>query len=349
LEIRIDDAIGGGWYGGITARDLSAQIKAAGDKIKTIRLIVNSPGGNVFDGFAIYNELREHPATVVAVVRGLAASAATVACSAADKITMESGSFWMIHRSSTFVAGDSEDMLEVAERLEKVDKEIAAIYARRTKDSAEKMLELMSAETWMNAEEAVEAGFADEALSGNEDEVSNRLCGAMIAQIVEPFKNVPTCVAALSQNAMQKEETLMAQDNQVVAATYEEIKSACPAASPAFVCEALEAKLTVAQARDKHVNSLIQAIAAKDAEISRLKGEVDLVKAENAVLAKSQGSGLKPVPETVGAEGQVENYDTLVAKYQSEGLSKAQAIRKVVVNHKEAHEAMLANAKKGRK
>jgi ATP-dependent Clp protease protease subunit len=156
--VYVYDVIGG-LFGGVDAeamvRDLS------GIQASTIRVRINSPGGDVFDGRAIATALRQHPAEVIAQVDGLAASAATTIAAAANRVEMAPGSFYMIHNAWTLAIGNKADMLEVAALLEKIDAQIGADYAARTGASAEQVAQWMDEETWFTAEEAVENGFAD--------------------------------------------------------------------------------------------------------------------------------------------------------------------------------------------
>lgn len=160
-EIEIMDEIGGWW--GTTARDFVNQLK----KIDTpkIRLHLNSPGGEVFDGVAIYNALRGHDAEVTVIVESLAASAASFIAQAGDKIIMNRGSTMMIHDGLAFCIGNEADMLKTASVLDTVSNNIADIYAARAGGSQEEWRAFMREEVWYTAQEAVDAGLADEVAS----------------------------------------------------------------------------------------------------------------------------------------------------------------------------------------
>lgn len=128
----------------------------------TIVLRVNSPGGDAFDATAIMNALRHHPARVVVVVEGLAASAASlIAVGAADELIMAPSSELMIHNAWCSALGDAMELGEVAARLEAESRRIAEVYAGKAGGEVDTWLQLMAAETWFTAEEAVEAGLAD--------------------------------------------------------------------------------------------------------------------------------------------------------------------------------------------
>ena len=160
---RIDlmDEIG---YWGTTAQDFVDELLAI--DAATIELHLNSPGGDVFDGVAIMNALADHPATVNVVVDALAASAASFVAMAGDSVKMNRGSQMMIHDASGFAYGNASDMTEMASLLDRVSDMIAELYADRAGESTEHWRDLMRAETWYSAAEAVEAGLADESVSG---------------------------------------------------------------------------------------------------------------------------------------------------------------------------------------
>ena len=150
-EILIYDEISS-W--GIEARQFVKDL--SGISAKTIRLRINSPGGNVFDGVAIYNALKRHPASVRVEVDGLAASIASIIAMAGDTIHMAKNAFLMIHNAWVFAMGDAEEMRKMADVLEKIDGTMASTYAERTGSKPKDIRELMDAETWMTAEEAKE-------------------------------------------------------------------------------------------------------------------------------------------------------------------------------------------------
>lgn len=146
------------WWG-VSAADFSKEFTAI--KTGKITLRVNSPGGDVFDGIAIMNTIKDHPATVTCVVDGLAASAASYLIQAADSIVMNQSSQIMIHDAIGVCVGNRDEMNSVAELLDKISANIAEIYAEKTGKSVKYWRDLMLAETWYSAEEAVNAGLAD--------------------------------------------------------------------------------------------------------------------------------------------------------------------------------------------
>ena len=167
---RISNAVSGGTavidiYGEIGWDALAAEFVSDLRDVTADRidLHLNSPGGDVYDGIAIYNALVEHPAQVQATIDGLAASIASVIAQAGDKIVIAENAQMMIHNAWAVVMGDADELRAAAKDLERHNKNIAGIYATRSgRGDVDRWLDLMAAETWMSAEEAVKVGLADE-------------------------------------------------------------------------------------------------------------------------------------------------------------------------------------------
>lgn len=163
VEVWIYDEIG---YWGIAADDF---VRALADvDAKTISLRLNSPGGSVFDGVAIYNALVRHPATVNVSVDGVAASIASVIAMSGDTITMGRGTRMMIHNPSGFAGGQASDFRAFADLLDELGRDIAGFYAHRAGGSVDQWLATMEGEKWFSAQEAVEAGLADSILGADD-------------------------------------------------------------------------------------------------------------------------------------------------------------------------------------
>jgi ATP-dependent Clp endopeptidase proteolytic subunit ClpP len=160
--IEIFDVIGYDpwWDEGVSASKFIAELREI--TAPNIELHINSPGGDVYEGIAIYNALRDHPANIVATVDGIAASAASFIAVAADKVVMNRNSEMMVHLPWGGCIGNADDMREMADQLDKIGKNLASIYATRCGGTVEDWLTILKAETWLNPEEAVEAGLADE-------------------------------------------------------------------------------------------------------------------------------------------------------------------------------------------
>lgn len=159
-EILLYNEIG---YWGVTDKDFALALAQAGNG--PIKVRINSPGGDVFHGYAIYNMLVAHPAPVEIVIDGLAASAASFIAMAGSTITMAETSMLMIHNAWGIVLGDRNDMLETAAVMEKIDGQLAAIYAGKSGKPASDISAMMDAETWFTSNEAKSAGLCDAVLA----------------------------------------------------------------------------------------------------------------------------------------------------------------------------------------
>ena len=148
---------------GVSAKSfLNDLASAQGD---SVRVEINSPGGDVFAGLAIYNGLRNSGKKVNVRVLGLAASAASLVAMAGDTIEMPENSFMMVHNPWGFAMGGADDMRDTADMRDELGVALASTYAKRTGKSAEEIAALLDAETWMSAAEAVDAGFATAVIS----------------------------------------------------------------------------------------------------------------------------------------------------------------------------------------
>lgn len=161
-EVMIYDEIG---YFGITAQDFVNDIQGIDSPSITVHL--NTPGGDVFDGLAIYNALKQHPANITIVVDGLAASIGSIIAMAGDKVVMARTAQMMIHDAWSMGIGNAKDMRKTADLLDKTSENLASVYAERTGVSTEVWRAKMLDETWFSADEAVEAGLADEVQSSS--------------------------------------------------------------------------------------------------------------------------------------------------------------------------------------
>lgn len=153
------DSWGGEW--GVSAKEFATALDELPDTVEEIRLHINSPGGEVFEGIAVLNALRSHDARVVAVVDGLAASAASFIACGADEVVMARNSEMMIHDAWGLCVGNAEDMRTLAEDLDRLSDNIASVYAEKAGGKVSDWRAAMSRETWYSAEEAVAAGLAD--------------------------------------------------------------------------------------------------------------------------------------------------------------------------------------------
>ncbi len=159
-DLWIYEEIGTDFWGeGLTAKKFVEDLAAL--EVDHIALHINSPGGSVFDGQAIFNAIERHPATVTTYIDGIAASIASVIALAGDTVEMAANALFMVHDPYGMAMGTSADMRQMADVLDKVGDTIIGVYERKTGSDREYIAEAMAAETWYTAAEALAAGFAD--------------------------------------------------------------------------------------------------------------------------------------------------------------------------------------------
>ena len=147
-----------GMYG-VTAQDFISEIKDLKDK--PINLRINSLGGDVFNGMAIYNVIKKRESKTTVYVEGIAASIATIIALGADEVIMSENSLFMIHNAWGGTMGNSKDMRKSADTLDKISNELTEIYVKKTGLAYNRVTEMMDEETWLSAEEAYDLGFVD--------------------------------------------------------------------------------------------------------------------------------------------------------------------------------------------
>lgn len=153
------DDWGGFW--GVSASEFAAALDELPSAVNEIRLHINSPGGIIFEGLAILNQLRQHKARVVAVVDGVAASIASVIAVGADETVMNPDTILMIHDGSGFCMGTEDDMHQTGEVLGMLSNTIAGVYARKAGGEVADWRATMKAEGWYTPEQALAAGLID--------------------------------------------------------------------------------------------------------------------------------------------------------------------------------------------
>ena len=187
-EVVIYDEIGG-W--GITAKQFSEQLVSVADGKSRILLKLHSPGGDVFEGLAIYNMLRGHPATVEVEIAGLAASMGSVIAMAGDVVRIPENAWMMIHNPWGVQGGDAEAMREYADLLDKVSGSMINAYAAKCGKTADEIRQMMAKTTWMDGNDAVANGFADEVLQPLEAAAS------LNSQRLQEFDDMPEALKTI--------------------------------------------------------------------------------------------------------------------------------------------------------
>ena len=156
-ELLIYDEIS---FWGIDAQSFVTELQQVDTDVINVR--INSPGGSVFDGLAIFNALRAHPARVDTFVDGVAASIASVIALAGSTVSVAENSFFMIHNPWAIALGDAKELRSVADNLDKVSGSLERTYVNASEMTIDEVKAAMDAETWYDAEESVEVGFADQ-------------------------------------------------------------------------------------------------------------------------------------------------------------------------------------------
>lgn len=194
LDLDIYSAIGESFWGdAVSAKDVRSRLKSS--SAKTINVRINSEGGDVFQAADIYDQLKAHSARKVMRVGGLAASAASYILMAGDEIIMGAGAWLMLHNPWGMVAGEGDDLRSWADVLDKMRGQYAAVYAARSKQPREKVLDLMAAETWLTADDAVALGFADRIDAAEKlPQAKTRARACFAAAALRDFSNVPQAV-----------------------------------------------------------------------------------------------------------------------------------------------------------
>lgn len=149
------------WEEDVTPTNFKKDLDALGE-IDTLNIYINSPGGSVFAGQAIYNIIKRHKANVIVYVDGLAASIASIIAMAGNKIIIPSNAMLMIHNPWNIAIGNSADFRKMADDLDKIGESLVAVYVERTGLSEDEIKTMMDNETWLTGKESLEKGFADE-------------------------------------------------------------------------------------------------------------------------------------------------------------------------------------------
>lgn len=198
--ISVYDVIGSDpWTGeGVTAKRIAGALRAIGARADVV-VNINSPGGDMFEGLAIYNLLREHEGKVTVKVLGLAASAASIIAMAGDEVQVARSGFLMIHNAWVVSIGNRHDLRDVADTLEPFDRAMADIYATRSGADQKAVQKLMDAETWMGGSDAVEQGFADALLDADQVEEGAQANAGLTVRRIE---------SALRQSGLPRSEAM---------------------------------------------------------------------------------------------------------------------------------------------
>ncbi|HEJ9506554.1 TPA: Clp protease ClpP [Proteus mirabilis] len=183
-DIYIYDEIGG-W--GISARRFTEDLISLGN-LSHINLHIHSPGGEVFDGIAIYNQLKNHSSTITVYIDGLAASMASVIAMVGDTVIMPKNAMMMIHKPWGVSWGDANDMREYADLLDKLENVLIPAYVAKTGKTTEEITAMLEQETWLDGDECVEHGFADKVIE------PVKAMASLTSKRIEEFSSMPSAI-----------------------------------------------------------------------------------------------------------------------------------------------------------
>jgi ATP-dependent Clp endopeptidase proteolytic subunit ClpP len=288
VELTIYDEIG---FFGVSAKDFAAELKEHSGK--HVHLRINSVGGSVIDGNAIFNALKRHKGGLTVHVDGLAASMASVIAMAGDRVLMAENAMMMIHNPWTFAMGDADQLRREADTLDKIKKNMVAAYRKRTGKDSEDIVAIMDDETWLTAQEAVDGKFVDEIEGGNEAaaSITPEIARARFDKLRQAMsqKNAPSEKPAQPAVDTSSEDTMNAELQAKV--------------------DALQADLAAKVEADT-VRAQADEVTAK--ELETLKAEVERLTAESAskdeeitallAASKSAGEQAAAIVASVGLE-----------------------------------------------
>ena len=190
-SIYLYEEIGEGWFGGITAKAFADEVKNLG-AVTAVDIFINSPGGSVFEGLSIYNQIKRMPFQKDVHIDGIAASIASIIAMAGDTITIASNGTMMIHDPWGMAVGTAAEMRKSAEALDMLRDTLLDTYVSRTGGDRQKISDWMASESWMNADQSIERGFA----TTKTEEQQIMAAFPMLAQ----FRNTPKSLKDDSMN-----------------------------------------------------------------------------------------------------------------------------------------------------
>lgn len=280
-EIYIYDEIGG-W--GVSARQFAMELRALGD-VRNIVLHIHSPGGDVFEGMAIYNLLDSHPAYVTVQIDGLAASMASVVAMAGDMVIIPENAMMMVHKPWGIQGGDADDMRRYAELLDKVEDNLVSAYTKKTGKTAEEIKALLEKETWLSGREAVEAGFADSVTE------PMQAMACLNSKRLQDFQDMPEKI----KNLLNPRGSATPQPEPTPSPAPSPTPQPEPAPAAAGVVE-IQARNTeiqnlFANFGNRHQDIMISALANPSMSLDQVKDQLLSVMGKDSTPSNKEGSG----------------------------------------------------------
>lgn len=295
-EVLVYGVIGDEWDG-LDAKTVIADIDALGD-VDELVIRINSPGGYVYEGLAIFNYLKAHPAHVTVHIDGLAASMASALAMAGDRIVMAANAMMMIHNPWDVAIGEAEDLRKKADVLDRLKAQIVAIYATRTGLDPALVAEMMDQETWLTAEEAKAQGFTDEVAAAER-------AAAMTRFDLSVFRNVPETLAGFSMAAVAVESkqgsmTMTVKTGSAESTTATATEGQAPAA-PVMTTDADAIRRQATEAERNRVSDIQAAVRAaklgSDFADALIRDGVSVDQARARIIAKWAEQDATPEPQ----------------------------------------------------
>lgn len=212
-EIILYAGIGQDYWGDgsmISAKQFSDELKKLDDTVNEITVRINSPGGDVFDGIAIYNRLKQHKAKVTVYIDGLAASIASIIALAGDEIYIGEGALFMVHLPWTFAMGNRIELDNTVSRLLDVEEQLIGIYKKKTGMERAEIKAMLEAETWLGADEAIEHGFVDSKVEATIPIAASAMDSRWIVRKPKTFKSVDAAISDTKNDLVKKIQSRIA-------------------------------------------------------------------------------------------------------------------------------------------
>lgn len=309
-RIYISDIIDKYW--GVSASSVRAQISAlkSGEKLE---VIINSPGGSIFEGLEIYHAIKAYQGESEATVAGVAASMASIIMLGAKKTNIAKGSLVMIHNPLTFVYGNANDMRETAEVLDTVRDELLEIYISKSGKDREEMIAMLDKESWLGGEDAVSMGLADAVIESYGSNTPQSM--AAIATQDSVKQAMSTMLAKLS-----KEDFTNYNKGQDMNITHEMVMQKAPEVADMFRAEG-KASIDLEKIKAEAVETAKAQIVSEavDAEKNRVSGIIDAL----------AGTGFESEAKALIADGKtIEDAKTLaLEKMKSLGTKHLESLQ----------------------
>lgn len=206
-EIVLYAGIGQDWWGDgsmVSDKQFSDELKKLDSSVNEISVRINSPGGDVFHGLAIYNRLKQHKAKVTVHIDGWAASIASIIALAGDEVIMGEGAQFMIHLPWTFAMGNRMELDNTVNRLMDVEEQMISIYAKRSGLDRAEIKAMLEKETWMDADTAIEHGFVTSKAEDSMPIAASAAKSLWLGKVPKTFRSETDAVNSAKSDLVKK-------------------------------------------------------------------------------------------------------------------------------------------------